>query len=110
MIARQVRFRSIVFARLHTLETTPKGHDLGIELLPDLLPWLRDSDGFRGMLRLSTADREKTIVITLWVDEESMQRSSESGRRLGALAAEASESKYLAVEDYEVTFVEAHLD
>jgi hypothetical protein len=91
---------------MHTLETTPDGHDRGIELLDEILPWLRDSTGYRGMVRLSTADRSKTVVITLWVDEAAMLESAEAGRGLGALAAEASGSKRLALEDYEVTFVD----
>jgi hypothetical protein len=91
---------------MHTLETTPDGHDRGIELLDEILPWLRDSTGYRGMVRLSTPDRSRTVVITLWVDEATMLESAEAGRGLGALAAEASGSKRLALEDYEVTFVD----
>jgi hypothetical protein len=98
-----------VFARMHTLETTPDGHDRGLELLDDFLPWLRDSTGYRGMVRLSTTDRTKTVVITLWVDEAAMLESAEAGRGLGELAAEASGSKRLALEDYEVTFVDLDL-
>jgi heme-degrading monooxygenase HmoA len=95
-----------VFARMHTLETTPDGHDRGLELYDEILPWLRDSTGYRGMVRLSTPDRSKTVVITLWVDEAAMLESAAAGRSLGELTAEASGSKRLALEDYEVTFVD----
>ncbi|CAN5231098.1 hypothetical protein BH18ACT12_BH18ACT12_19150 [soil metagenome] len=45
-----------MFARVHTLETTPEQHDRGLEIVRDqLLPWLRDSTGFIGLVRL--ADR-----------------------------------------------------
>jgi heme-degrading monooxygenase HmoA len=91
---------------MHTLETTVDGHDRGIELLDEIMPWLRDSTGYRGMVRLSTPDRSKTVVITLWADEAAMLESSEAGRGLGALAAEASGSKRVSLEDYEVTFVD----
>jgi hypothetical protein len=91
---------------MHTLETTAEGHDQGLELLRDILPWLRESTGFRGVLRLATKDRSKMVVITLWADEAAMRESGESGRGLGELAAELTGSTRLAVEDYEITFVE----
>ena len=92
---------------MHTLETTPEAHDIGLELLQQILPWLRESTGFRGVLRLATPDRAKTVVITLWVDEASMLESAETARGLGDLAAEASASTRVALEDFEVTFVDA---
>ena len=42
------RTLACVFARMHTLGTTPDGHDRGLELLDEILPWLRDSTGYRG--------------------------------------------------------------
>jgi len=91
---------------MHTLETTEDAHDRGLELLDEILPWLQDTTGFRGMLRLASPDRSKTVVVTLWADEQSMLESADAGRGLGALAAEASGSKRIALEDFEVTFVE----
>src|SRR4051794_35736521 len=43
-----------VFARVHTVETTADGHDRGLELVQEILPWLRDCRGYRGMLRLAS--------------------------------------------------------
>jgi hypothetical protein len=94
---------------MHTLETTPEGHDRGLELLREILPWLRDSTGFRGVLRLATPDRSKTITVSLWADEATMLESAEAARGLGALAAEASGSKRVALEDFEITFFESAL-
>jgi hypothetical protein len=91
---------------MHTLETTLEAHDQGLDLLRDILPWLRDSTGFRGVLRLSTPDRSKTVVITLWADETAMRESAESGHGLGSLAAELAGSTRLDLEDYEITFAE----
>src|SRR5262245_1315213 len=60
--ARPIAYGSVdVFARLHTLETTAEGHDRGLELLHEILPWLRESTGFRGIIRLATPDRSKSI-------------------------------------------------
>jgi hypothetical protein len=98
-----------VFARVHTLETTAEGHDRGLELLRELLPWLRESTGFRGVIRLATPDRSRTMTITLWADEATMLESAEAARGLGSLAAEASGSKRLSLDDFEVTFFEGEL-
>ena len=89
---------------MHTLETTAEGHERGIEVLQEILPWLRDTTGFRGVLRLASADRSKSVVITLWATEAAMLESSEVGRNLGAQAAEASGEERVALEDFEVTF------
>jgi hypothetical protein len=96
-----------VFARVHTLETTPEGHDRGLDLLREILPWLRESTGFRGVIRLAAPDRSKSMTITLWADEAAMLESAEAARGLGALAADASGSKRIALDDFEVTFFEA---
>jgi heme-degrading monooxygenase HmoA len=94
---------------MHTLETTPEGHDHGLELLREVLPWLRDSSGFRGIFRLANPDRTKAVTITLWADEPAMLESAEAAKGLGALAAEATGSTRIALEDWEVTFFEGEL-
>ena len=88
---------------MHVLETTPEQHDLGLEIVRDqLLPWLRDSSGFRGLIRMASRAEGKTLVITLWVDEESLQASARAGNKLGELTAETTGVTRLALEDYEV--------
>jgi heme-degrading monooxygenase HmoA len=104
------KFQASVFARMHTLQTTPEVHDRGLELLDELLPWLGENKGFRGLLRLAALDRSKTVVITFWADEAAMTETAESGEGIGALAAEAVGSKRIALEDYEVTFFDADLE
>ena len=99
-----------VFARTHVHETTPEAHDRGLELLEDLLPWLRETTGYRGMVRLASRDRSKTVVITFWADEAAMAESEASGRAVGGLAAEAAGAKRVALDDYEVTFSDIPLE
>ena len=94
---------------MHTLESDAEGHDRGLELVSEILPWLRESTGFRGFLRLASPDRSKTVVITFWADEAAMLRTAESGRDLGELITEASGTKRVALEDFEVTFFDAEL-
>lgn len=98
-----------MFARVHTLETTAEGHDRGLELLREVLPWLRESTGFRGLVRLATPDRSKTVVLSLWADEAALLASADSGRDLGELITEASGTTRIAMEDFEVTFIEGEL-
>jgi heme-degrading monooxygenase HmoA len=93
-----------VLARLHALRTTPEQHDLGLEIVRNqLLPWLRDSSGFRGLIRLWNPAESKTLVITLWADEESRRASAEAGNHFGELTAETVGTTRLALEDYEVS-------
>jgi heme-degrading monooxygenase HmoA len=93
-----------VFARVHVLATTPEQQDRGLELVRDqLLPWLRDSTGYRGLIRLADEAGEKTLVITLWADEASRQASAEAGDRLSELTAANVGATRVAVEQYEAT-------
>ena len=94
---------------MHTLTTTAEAHDRGLELLDEILPWLRESTGYRGLLRLAALDRSKVVVITFWADEAAMIETNEAGRGIGALASEAAGSTPIALEDYEVTFFDAEL-
>jgi len=89
---------------LHALQTSQEQHDLGLEIVRDqLLPWLRDSSGFRGLIRLWNPAEKKTLVLTLWADEESLRASAAAGDRLGELTAETVGTPRLALEDYEVS-------
>ena len=93
-----------MFARVHVLQTTPEQDDEGLEIVRDqLLPWLRDASGFRGLIRLSDREGGKTLVITLWADEESFLASDEAGDRFSQLTAETSGATRLALERYEAT-------
>jgi heme-degrading monooxygenase HmoA len=104
------KFQVSVFARMHTLETTPDVHERGLELLDELMPWLSESNGFRGLLRLTALDRSKTVVITFWADEGALTETATSGEGISALAAEAAGSKRISLEDYEVTFLDGEFE
>jgi hypothetical protein len=90
---------------MHTLATTPEQHDQGVEIVQEqLLPWLRDSTGFRGLIRLADRAGGKTLVITLWADEDALAASSEIGQKLSDLATLTTGATRLALEEYDVTF------
>ena len=93
-----------MFARVHVLQTTPEQHDQGLEIVRDhLLPHLRDTSGFRGLVRLDDREAGKTLVISLWADEQALTDSAEAAERFSALAAETSGATRLALESYEAT-------
>ena len=96
-----------MYARIHVLETTPEQSDTGLEIVRDqLLPWLRDTSGYRGLIRLLDREKGKTLVVTLWADEESLNASTEAGERLAELTAQATGAKRVAVENYEATILD----
>ena len=69
----------------------------------ELLPWLRESTGYRGLIRLAERSEGKTLVITLWADEHALQASADAGDRLSELAAANVGATRLALEQYEAT-------
>jgi heme-degrading monooxygenase HmoA len=96
-----------VFARVHVIQSTPEQQDEGLEIVRDqLLPWLRDSSGYRGLIRLADRAGGKTLVVTLWADEESLQASEQAGEQLSALTAETVGATRRSLDDYEVTLWE----
>jgi hypothetical protein len=93
-----------VFARVHVIQSTPEQQDEGLEIVRDqLLPWLRDSSGYRGLIRLADRAGGKTLVVTLWADEDSLQASAEAGNRMTELTMESVGATRLALEQYEAT-------
>jgi hypothetical protein len=93
-----------VYARLHVLQTTSEQHDQGLEIVREqLLPWLRDSTGYRGLIRLADRTAGKTLVITLWADEESLKASAGAGDQLSELTAANVGATRVALEQYEAT-------
>jgi hypothetical protein len=96
-----------VYARVHTLEATPEQQEDGLEIVRDVyLPWVRDSDGFRGLIRLSDPEGVKVLVISLWATEEALRRSDEPADRMAADVAAASGARRTAVDTFEVSLLE----
>ena len=90
---------------MHILQTSPEVHDRGLELVRDqILPWLRDSTGFRGLIRLENRNEGRTLVVTLWADEEALRASAVAAERLTALAVDTSGATREGVEEFDVTF------
>jgi hypothetical protein len=96
-----------MYARIHTLESSPEAHEEGLKIIREqLLPWTRESTGFRGMIGLSDRAAGIDLVITLWADEASLRASEQAGDQLGALTAQVTGATRRSLDDYEVTLFE----
>ena len=96
-----------MFARVHVLQTTPEQSDTGLEIVREqLLPWLRDTSGYRGLIRLLDRENGRTLVISLWADEQSLDASTEAGERVAELTAQTTGATRLAIEQYEATILD----
>jgi len=96
-----------MYARVHTLETTPESHDEGVRIIRDqLLPWTREATGFRGLIGLADSGRTTALVITFWADEESFRASEEAGSEFSELTASLTGANRRSLDDYEVTLFE----
>ena len=93
-----------MFARLHTLDTTPEQFEQGLRLVRDtLLPWARESTGYRGLIGLVDRSSGKALVLTLWADADAFERSAAAAEGLSGQAADATGARRLSLEDFEVT-------
>src|SRR5687767_772721 len=96
-----------MFARVHTLDTTPEQYEQGLEIVRgELLPYAQNADGFRGIIGLVDRANGRTLVVTLWADEETLERSAAAGDRLSLLAADATGATRRALEEFEVGLFE----
>ena len=96
-----------MFARIHTLDGTAEQQAEGLRVLRDeILPWLRESTGYRGVVRLTDPAKGRTITITLWATEADLRESAEAAERLGGLIASGIGTTRQPIAEYEVTLLE----
>ena len=99
-----------MFARIHELETTAEQFEVGQKLVrDDLLPWARDSTGFRGLIGLDDRSRGRSLVVTLWASEPDLDASASAADRLSRLAAESSGATRTSLDSDRVTLLELAL-
>ena len=95
------------YARIITLETTPEQHEQGVRLVGEqLLPWARESSGFRGLIGLVELEQGTSLAISLWADEQSLQASADAAERLSGLAAQSVGASRRSIEDFDVSLFE----
>jgi len=96
-----------VYARMSTLEGSPEHIDEGLrQVRENVLPQLKQQEGFEGMVALADRKTGKTLGITFWESEEALKASEEAADRLRKDSAEAMSDTIAGVERYEVGLFE----
>lgn len=96
-----------MYARVTTLEGRPENLDHATEHVRDqLLPQLKQHDGFKGFIALGDRQSGKLLGIVLWENEEALRASEEAASRLRDESAEAIGDTVEGVERYEVSVFE----
>ena len=84
----------------------PAGQPLEVATMAgeEMLPWLRDIEGFDGLLMLSNEDDATTLVLTFWRDREVAERHRAARARLREGVTAAVQVSVEETTGYEVTF------
>jgi len=94
-------------ARMSTLEGSPGRLDEGVhDIREDVLPQLRQQDGFKGFLALGDRQSGKLVGITFWESEQAMRAAEEVGDRSRRETAEDIGDTIEDVERFEVGLFE----
>ena len=97
-----------MYARVSTLEGAPdKMDDAQRHIREQVLPQLRQRDGFKGFVALSDRQSGKVLGVGFWESEEVLQATEEAGAVVRSGAAEAAGGTVAGVEQYEVIVFEA---
>ena len=97
-----------MFARVTTFRTPPEKLGEGLAIYRDqVIPWLRDSTGFRGWIALVDRENNRALSVTFWATREAASDSPESGSALRDEIAASVSATMETLEVYEVAAVEA---
>lgn len=96
-----------MFARVNTFEGPPEQMDESLrQVREQVLPQLKQQDGFKGLIALGDRQSGKVLGVTLWESEEAMRTSEEAAKRLRSESAEAGDQTVVGVDRYEVALFE----
>jgi heme-degrading monooxygenase HmoA len=86
----------------------PAGQPLEVATIAgeEMLPWLREIDGFEGLLMLSNEPEATTLVLTFWKDREVAERHRAARTRFRDRVTAAVQVTVEETADYEVSFAE----
>ena len=97
-----------MFARVSTYLGDPAQIDQGLNYAREnILPRVKQVDGFEGVYYLVDRQSGKALTITLWESEEALHASEEEANRLRSESAESASATIANVERYEVGLFEA---
>ena len=71
-----------------------------------MVAWLRDFDGYRGLVVLSSGDAERAHIVTFWATREALDQSARSRAEVRGQLIETAGAELEGVEAYAVV----HLD
>jgi heme-degrading monooxygenase HmoA len=83
-----------MYARLTTTVVGPAEPDSAAEIFEQVVPTMRELDGYRGLVVLNDLDEDRFLVLTLWDSAEALGASE-------AIAARIKEAE-TAKRDFEV--------
>lgn len=96
-----------MIARVVHATGPPAGIEHGFEVYREnVLPYLRDVSGFRGLVIMLDRERGRSLAVTLWATEEAMNAYEETGQRFRELLAEASGAELGELGSYDVALLE----
>ena len=96
-----------MYARITTLETTADQFEEGLRIVrDDLLPWARESAGYRGLIGLDSRDDGTTLVVTLWASAETLEASLAAADHLSAGASVLSGATRTTIGHFEVALLD----
>jgi heme-degrading monooxygenase HmoA len=94
-------------ARVSSLEGPADRIEDGLRYTDEeILPQVRQLDGFSGLVELVDRGSGRVKIITLWESSDALRRSEEQANQLRQRAAEGASSRIVGVERFEVAVAE----
>ncbi|MEW6635300.1 MAG: antibiotic biosynthesis monooxygenase [Actinomycetota bacterium] len=96
-----------MYARITTIEGSPERMDDATRHVREqILPQLRQMDGFKGFVALGDRQNGTMLGVAFWESEEALRSTEEAVSRVRSGAAESVGGTVANVEQYEVTIFE----
>jgi heme-degrading monooxygenase HmoA len=73
-----------MYARLTTTVVGPAEPDSTAEIFEQVMPTMRELDGYRGLVVLNDLDEGRFLVLSLWETAEAMEASESTAARISA--------------------------
>jgi hypothetical protein len=71
-----------------------------------LLPWLRQFDGYEGLIVLTDGDNGRAHFVTFWEDEDSLKRSAQGRQQVREQMAKTAGAEIESSQAYVVRMVD----
>jgi heme-degrading monooxygenase HmoA len=73
-----------MYARLTTTVVGPAEPDSAAEIFQQVVPTMRELDGYRGLVVLNDLEEDRFLVLTLWATAEALEASEATAARITA--------------------------